>query len=272
MNWKRGFGTALMFFGIYLIIINGTITGNVIGIGKDNLLATFGFFIFFVGILFIFSGASLEERIETSHGIKVYARKGVLGNNYFIHDAHRIFTSHGDISLYDFKEAFDLIKNDKELSGMAREVYGNELMEIAKGEDGSKAFIATKFLKVLYGEENIPEIEVRYEQKEKKEEGYNIIYNVDPKLSLERQKISGRLKNAVDHMEDVLVKGGDPGIRSHSMGKSLRRIYEARSEVHGGPRIYYTKDPSDRTITILGYSTKNTANEVERRLTTLYGK
>ena len=262
-----------MFFGIYLIIINGTITGNVVGIGEGNLIGSFGFFIFFIGILFIFLGMTLERKVESSPGIKVYMRKGISGNRYFLRDSPKVFSLYGeDISLQDFEKAFDVIKDDDELSNMAREVYGSELIKIAEGNDREQPFIAMKFLNVLY-EGNIPEIELKGESRERKdEEHYNIIYDVDPNLSLEKQGISGRLKNAVDHMEYMLMKGGDPGIRSHSMGGSLRRIYEARHAAHGGPRVYYARDQKNRTITVLGYSTKNNAKRAEEKLESLYGR
>ena len=275
MNWKRGFGIGLMFFGTYLVIINGTINGNVIGFGDENIFGMFGFFIFFIGILFIFSGATLEERTElkSSSEIDVYLSKRTLGNKYFLLDTPRVFTINGEaISLEDFKMGIDDIKNDVELLGMAQKVYGLELMKIAEGEDMKKSFVAMRFLDALY-QGNPPEIEISGRENEiVNRDSYEIVYDINPKLSLESQNIQGRLKKDVNHMENMLMKGGDPGIGSHSMGGELRKIYEARSAVSGGPRIYYVRDKQKKIITILGYSTKNNNDIAERILKRDYGR
>lgn len=270
MDWKRGFGIGLMFFGIYLVIINGTITGNVIGFGDENIFGMFGIIIFFIGILFIFSSMTLERKVKSSPKLKVYQSVRNLGNRrnikYFINDTHKVFTSLGEIELEDFKEAYEAIKNDQELRDVARETYGFELMDIVTNGDEKSSETAMKFLEVLY-EKNIPKIE-----EEKNNYIYHVNYDINDDLSMKSQGINGRLKNAVDNMEDVLMRGGDPGIRSHSMGGRLNHVFEARAGVHGGPRIYYKKDPRNKIITILGYSIKNNSDKAQRKLMELYGK
>jgi len=271
MKWERGLGIGLIFSGFYLIIINGVITGAAIGVGYKNIFGVFGVIVLLVGFLLIFSSLVLEERIQQPK-LRVYPSLRYSGERknmqYFLHDPHRIMTSRGEIELQDFKEAYQIIKEDEELIEMVREVYGRELKEIVSKRNTEESEIAMKFLSVLY-EENIPKIK---HDSEKTSEGYNLVYQVDDKLSMENQRIEGRLKNAIDNMEDILMRGGDPGIRSHSMGRNLNHIFEARAGVSGGPRIYYTKNPRNKNITILGYSIKSTAKEAEARLRKLYGK
>jgi rRNA-processing protein FCF1 len=57
MNWKKGFGIGLMFVGLFLIVVNAGITGNVIGFSEANsfeVLGYLGVIVFLVGSFFIF--------------------------------------------------------------------------------------------------------------------------------------------------------------------------------------------------------------------------
>tara|TARA_Y100000310_G_C20494688_1_gene720949 strand:- start:46 stop:537 length:492 start_codon:yes stop_codon:yes gene_type:complete len=72
MNWKRGLGIGLLFISIFLIAINKTITGNIIGTKEQDLLGILGVIVFLIGIslIAISNRSGLERRIlpyETIH-------------------------------------------------------------------------------------------------------------------------------------------------------------------------------------------------------------
>lgn len=171
MNWKRGFGIGLMFVGVYLIVINGSITGNVIGFGEsygNNILGFLGIMIFLIGFFLIVATATIEDVVgtETKSDISVYdsMQGSKIGSNqdrFYLKDKGDLMLdiagSH-DVSLKDFQAAYDLIKDDKELLEKARNVYGSELYKIANEGTDLEENIALEFLEVLY-EGNISPIE-----------------------------------------------------------------------------------------------------------------
>lgn len=66
-----------MFVGVYLIVINGSITGNVIGFGEsygNNILGFLGIMIFLIGFFLIVATATIEDVVgtETKSDISVY--------------------------------------------------------------------------------------------------------------------------------------------------------------------------------------------------------
>ena len=165
MNWKRGFGIGLIFIGIYLSLINGTITGNIIGIGSSNILSIFGIIVFLLGLFLIIATGTIEDVVKTDDGsnISVYdsMRGSKIGSDqdrFYLKDTGDLMLdiagSH-DVSLKDFQVAYDLIKDDKELLKKARDIYGSELYKIANGGSELDEEIALKFLHVLY-EGDIP--------------------------------------------------------------------------------------------------------------------
>lgn len=165
MNWKRGFGIGLLFVGIFLIIVDRSITGNVIGVGEFNVLSIFGMAVFLIGLFLIIATRTIDDVVKTDDesNISVYdsMRGSKIGSNqdrFYLKDTGDLMLdiagSH-DVSLGDFQTAYDLIKDDKELLKKARDVYGSELYKIANEGSELDEEIALKFLHVLY-EGDIP--------------------------------------------------------------------------------------------------------------------
>jgi len=63
MDWKRGFGIGLIFFGMIIILTSKVITGAVIGFRPSNFLGLFGFLVFVMGIFLVLT-QNLESRLE----------------------------------------------------------------------------------------------------------------------------------------------------------------------------------------------------------------
>lgn len=175
MNWKRGLGIGLMFIGLFLVVTNAFITGAVVGVKPENYLGLLGIFLFMIGIFLTVStvtSGSLEEQVESlGSRIAVYeTRKGPKTDekNYFMKDPEAFFTIEGSINLRDFKDMYNVIKDDPELLERAREVYGKSLLSITQGRDKHKAEIAEEFLNILY-EGKIPTEKKPLITKEEKE-------------------------------------------------------------------------------------------------------
>lgn len=100
---------------------------------------------------------------------------------------------------------------------------------------------------------------------------YNIISKVkqDHTLLKEARRIGGRDRKNINAMIKQLIRGGDPGIKGHPLGKGVHMsILEAR--VRGGVRIYYQLDKKNNLIKIIAYSNKNNQATVIKRLKKLY--
>ena len=71
----------------------------------------------------------------------------------------------------------------------------------------------------------------------------------------------------IENMIEMLLKGGDPGIRGHPViGASY--ILEAR--ISEGLRVYYSKDTERNLLIVLGYSKKSNQVCVTNRLLKIY--
>ncbi len=121
MDWKRGFGIGLMFIGIYLIAVNGGITGNVIGFGDgegNNVLGFLGIVVFLVGAFFSFiarkSGVPVPKKLEDIVQVVEYGNSIDNPNYQHFDDPDEIILdSNAVISLYHgFSSENDRILGD----------------------------------------------------------------------------------------------------------------------------------------------------------------
>jgi len=163
MDWKKGFGIGLMFIGLFLIVVNTGITGNIIGIrnlNAENVLGFFGVIVFLIGFFLIIATGTIDDVVDAPQGqVSVYDAMGRSNvgsdeDRYFIRDNGEILLDIAgsyDVNLGDFKVAYELIEGDAELVEKARNVYGSELKRIVDEGNESEGKIAIKFLDVLYG-------------------------------------------------------------------------------------------------------------------------
>jgi len=224
MDWKRGFGIGLMLIGLFITLTSKVITGAVIGFQPKGFLGLFGFLVFIAGIFLILASVkSLEE--EVGGGLAVYdAMKGAKGDDkgrYFMEDPEHLFTNYGEISLGDFTEMYEIVRDDPKLLERARRVYGRELLSI-KGRDDYDSEIVQRFLEVLY-EGKVPKIEksgieVKVEgplTKREREEiknafrtGWKRDFNAAQKKTLERYDLGSR-KTKASHLEVYSLKDNE---------------------------------------------------------------
>jgi len=244
MNWKRGFGIGLMFVGIYLSLINGTITGNIIGIGNSNILSIFGIIVFLLGLFLIIATGTIEDIVKTENksDISVYdsMRGSKIGSDqdrFYLKDTGDLMldiAGSQEVSLKDFQVAYDLIKDDKELLEKARDIYGSELYKIANEGSDLEGNIALEFLEVLY-EGNISPIESH------------------GPIKIDLQK---GLSNPQKAIIRSAFKGGWKGIPDKSQQRVLNQYNLEHTKTNNYGRIRFIGDP-DNFVT-----TSNTPSDV----------
>lgn len=227
MNWKRGFGIGLLFIGAFITLINGVITGAVIGYGPENYLGLLGILIFIVGgVLIVISGSGLERNIGRE--IEVYDkghRNLEEDRRYFMKDPAGFFSTQ-DLSLRDFRDMYDVVKRDPELLSMARKVYGERLLEISRS-NSRNAKVSEKFLEILY-EGKIPRKGLEGLSKEEKERiknafrvGWHLDFNGAQKEILKTHGLAYTLRSG-GHLEIYSLKNREANLITSSTPSDYR--------------------------------------------------
>lgn len=148
MNWKKGLGIGLIFIGLYMALIGGAITGAVIGTSPKNYLSMVGILAVIVGGVLIL----VEEMGELE--IKAIKLEGpgrrTIDSQYAISDPTFYFSSHGFVSLGDFKELVSTLKEDEDTFDTLRRKYTPLFERLHRSTDNYDKAVGKEFLAVLY--------------------------------------------------------------------------------------------------------------------------
>lgn len=196
---KRVVGILLFVKGTILLISAQTgITGNIISETIGSFSSILGL-IMIVGGLFMFG---LEKSLQVySTGNKNTSPEQA----YHITDPELLLSDTGRLSLEEFRQQVNKIKNDSELIQLVEDSYIDSLKKI-KMQGGEKAKIAKYFLEEIGIKEEKQEIkelfkewrhELNNEQKKYLEKNYNVDYKTEGKHIKLYSPITGKSTSLV---------------------------------------------------------------------------
>ena len=262
MNWKKGFGIGLLFIGLFLIVVNAGITGNVVGISDTNsfeVLGYLGVIVFLVGIFLIIATGTIDDVVDPDTAVdqvSVYdamrgSSVGAEEDRYFMKDRGGLLLDieGSDVNLGDFKAAYELVKDDQELIENARNVYGGELKRIVDEGTESEGEIALKFLNVLY-DGKVPVVEDIGE----------VIVDQGPA----NEDYGYRLTDSQKDLIRSAFKGGWKGVPNRSQERVLREYELEHVKTKNYGRIRYTGNPDNFVTTSNTPSDTNAGKNIGR--------